>query len=250
MCTFTNIFQVYTRLNKLGICVSHESSNKIFRKLGENYDQKVRDWMAACKFPISSQKEAMPLPDGNQEKQQQQPGEEQEKYQETVPSQCYSVILQGDNYMSVICVLIIRIHHFTTLTHKDWVPCSAGHDTAKNGVSCYEIDGANIPKYLRSVPCTMFLPDVIDCKSLRDNYVHFVAKVLFENFTFLQTFKACVPQHLKHKYSVHMAKRSEIVSSLSLSLSFSCPLSLSSSFLSFFTSLLYIMNPTNSGETS
>ena len=62
MCTFTNIFQAYTRLNKLGICVSHESSNKIFWKLVENYDQKVRDWMAECKFPInyiSSQKEAI-----------------------------------------------------------------------------------------------------------------------------------------------------------------------------------------------
>ena len=51
MCTFTNIFQVYTRLNKLGICVSHESSNKIFRKLVEKYDQ-VRDWKAEGKFPI------------------------------------------------------------------------------------------------------------------------------------------------------------------------------------------------------
>ena len=154
MCTFTNIFQAYTRINKLGICVSHESSNKIFRKLWENYDQKVRDWMAACKVPISSQKEAMPLPDGNQEKQQQQPGEEQEKYQETVPSQCYSVILQGDNIDKNVHVRDMRVdnqntslHYFNSYAVKDRVPCSAGHDTAKNGVSCYEIDRANIPKY-------------------------------------------------------------------------------------------------------
>ena len=97
MCTFTNLFQVYTRLNKLGICVSHECSDNIFRKLGENYDQKVRDWMAACKFTISSQKDAMPLPDGDQEKQQQQPGVEQEKQQKAVPSRCNAVIFQGNN---------------------------------------------------------------------------------------------------------------------------------------------------------
>ena len=61
---------MYTQLNKLGVCVSHKTSNIIIRKLGEKYDQKVRDWTASCKVTICSQKGVVPLQDGDQEQLQ------------------------------------------------------------------------------------------------------------------------------------------------------------------------------------
>ena len=102
------------------------------------------------------------------------------------------------------------LHYFNSYAVKDRVPCSSRHASAK-GASCYNIDSAKIPEDLKNTPYTTFLPSVEDCKNLRDNYIHIIARVLVENFTFLKPFKACIPS-LKHKYSDHMAKKSEIVS--------------------------------------
>ena len=119
------------------------------------------------------------------------------------------------------------LHYFNSYAVKDRVPCSSStHDPARKGASCYEIDSAKIPKDVRNAPCTTFLPSVTDCKNLRDNYIHIVATVLVENFTFLHQFKVCIPLDLNHKYPDHMAKKSEIVSQLHQSVSLSLSLSL------------------------
>ena len=108
-----------------------------------------------------------------------------------IPLQCYNVIFQGDNVDKNVHVRDIRVnnqnaslHYFNTYSVKDRVPCSSTHDPAKEGARCYEIDGAKIPKDLRSTSPTTFLPSVTDCKNMRDNYIHIVATVLVEKFTF------------------------------------------------------------------
>ena len=135
-----------------------------------------------------------------------------------MPSQCYDVIFQGDNVDKNVHVRDMRVdnqntslHYFNLYAVKDRVPCSLRHAPAKERASCYKIDSAKIPEELKNAPYTTFLPSVEDCKNLRDNYIHIVARVLVESFTFLEPFKACIPP-LKHKYSDHMAKKSEIVS--------------------------------------
>lgn len=162
---------------------------------------------------------------GGDRDKQPEPCQGQEMQQQimAMPSQCYDVIFQGDNVDKNVHVRDMRVdnpntslHYFNMYAVKDRVPCpSSTHDPGRGGDSCYEIEGAKIPKVLRSAPCTTFLPSVADCKNLRDNYIHIVATVLVENFTFLHQFKACIPLHLKHKYSDHMAKKSEIVSQFS-----------------------------------
>ena len=294
---------MYTRLNKLGICVSHKTSNIIVRKLGEKYDQKVRDWMTSCNITICSQKGVMPMQDGDQEQQlpssqdgggqasgdqqqasgdqrqtgggqeqagsgqrqadddqgqagdgggdqrqaggcqgpghasggqrQGQASRDQDEQTEScqgqemqqvmvMPPQCYDVIFQGDNVDKNVHVRDMRVdnpntslHYFNSYAVKDRVPCpSSTHVPAREGAtcSCYEVDSAQVPKDLRNAPCTTFLPSVTDCKNLRDSYIRIVATVLVENFTFLHQFKECIPLDLNHKYSDHMAKKSEIVS--------------------------------------
>ena len=139
-----------------------------------------------------------------------------------MPPQCYDVIFQGDNVDKNVHVRDMRVdnpntslHYFNSYAVKDRVPCpSSTHVPAREGAtcSCYEVDSAQVPKDLRNAPCTTFLPSVTDCKNLRDSYIRIVATVLVENFTFLHQFKECIPLDLNHKYSDHMAKKSEIVS--------------------------------------
>ena len=172
------LIKVYTWLNKLGICISHKTSNIVIWKLGEKHDQKVRDWMVTCKFTICSQKGVAPLQDGQPEQQlqsnlgQRQAGGDQEEQPESfqsqdmqqqviaIPSQCYDVIFQGDNVDKNVYVRDMRVdnqstslHYFNTYAVKERAPCSSTHDLTRVGASCYEIDGAKIPKDLRNASC-------------------------------------------------------------------------------------------------
>ena len=72
-----------------------------------------------------------------------------------IPSQCYDVIFKGDNVDKNVHVRDTRVdnqntslHYFNTYAVKDRVPCFSKHDLTRVGASCYEIDGAKIPKDL------------------------------------------------------------------------------------------------------
>ena len=44
MVTFSVVLQAITRLNKLGLCLSHSKVTRIIRELGDNYDNDVCVW--------------------------------------------------------------------------------------------------------------------------------------------------------------------------------------------------------------
>lgn len=83
---------MHTRLNKLGVCLSHKACTLVMKKLREKHDQKVLDWMEG-NFTLHSH----------------------------VLSPCY--ILQGDNYDTTVHARDMRmdnqnksLHYFITLT--------------------------------------------------------------------------------------------------------------------------------------
>ena len=45
------ITQVFTRLNKLGLSVSHISATRMVQNMGNRYDQPARDWKDALSIP-------------------------------------------------------------------------------------------------------------------------------------------------------------------------------------------------------
>ena len=62
------------------------------------------------------------------------------------------------------------------------------------------------------LPLSTWLPSVDDCLKLREELATLVERILVQNlseFSFLET---CVSQHISHKYSSFMAKKSEFVS--------------------------------------
>lgn len=52
--------QVYTRLNKLGICLSHKAVIRIVKRRGDNHDKPLRVWQAS----VSESGSASHLPYG------------------------------------------------------------------------------------------------------------------------------------------------------------------------------------------
>ena len=65
---------MYTRLNKLGNCVSHKTSNIIIRKLGESMIKRYEIGWHPVKLPSAPRKVLCPLQDGDQEQQLQDRG--------------------------------------------------------------------------------------------------------------------------------------------------------------------------------
>lgn len=179
--------QVYTRLHKLGLCISHKAATLVFKKLSENHDRQVFDWMnrenLCSDFALQAQEVSV-----------------------APPSPCF--ILQGDNYDTTVHVRDMRmdnqnksLHYFNTYAAKDR-PEFCKMDSTDN----------SSPTDIMSAPKSTFLPTMVDCKAVRDNYIVLVARVLTEYLTFLQPLKQCVPSHVLHQYSSLMSEKSEIVS--------------------------------------
>ena len=55
MCmTMVVVLQVYRRLNKLLLCLSHTRTLATLDKLGENFDEEVHQWMANLDSTLQS----------------------------------------------------------------------------------------------------------------------------------------------------------------------------------------------------
>ena len=157
------------------------------KKLGENHDSQVFNWMKGGNFTLQSQ-EVCVTPSG--------------------PSPCY--ILQGDNYDTTVRVRDMRednqnksLHYFNTYAVKD-------------RPEFYKMDSTDntLPTDIESAPKSTFLPTMADCKDIRDNYIVLIARVLTECLTFLHPLKQCVPSHILHEYSSLMSQKSDIVSAI------------------------------------
>ena len=126
-------------------------------------------------------------------------------------SPCY--ILQGDNYYDTTVHLRDMhednqnksLHYFNTYAVKDKPKFYKMHSTDNS-----------LPADIESAPKSTFLPTMVDCKAIRDNYTVLIAslRVLTEYLTFLHPLKQCVPSHILHEYSSFMSQKSEIVSAI------------------------------------
>ena len=72
---------------------------------------------------------------------------------------------------------------------------------------------------IKKLPLHTFLPSVEDCQHLHKEFVILAVRVLVENLSAFKQFSKVVPEHIPHKYSSVMSKKSEIVSNTSLYLS-------------------------------
>jgi hypothetical protein len=59
-----------------------------------------------------------------------------------------------------------------------------------------------------------FLPDVDDCSKLREHYAILIGRILVKKLSFFEIFADCTPQHIVHRYSEAMSKKSELVRSM------------------------------------
>ena len=65
---------------------------------------------------------------------------------------------------------------------------------------------------IRKLPLQTFLPSVQDCQDLHAEITVLVSRVLVTHLTAFKCFSDLIPQHIEHKYSALMEKKSEIVS--------------------------------------
>ena len=65
---------------------------------------------------------------------------------------------------------------------------------------------------IRKLPLQTFLPSVQDCHDLHMEITVLVSRVLVAHLTAFKFFNDLIPQHITHKYSAAMEKKSEIVS--------------------------------------
>ena len=56
-----------------------------------------------------------------------------------------------------------------------------------------------------------FLPSAEDCQKLQMEFKILIGRVLVKNITFFSQFQENVPDHIKHRHSADMTKKSEIV---------------------------------------
>ena len=65
---------------------------------------------------------------------------------------------------------------------------------------------------IRKLPLQTFLPSVEDCHNLHTEITVLVTRVLVTHLAAFKCFSDLTPQHIIHKYSAEMEKKSEIVS--------------------------------------
>ena len=74
------------------------------------------------------------------------------------------------------------------------------------------------PTDIKKLPLQTFLPSIEDCHNLHTELTVLVARVLVAHLVSFKAFSDLIPQHIEHKCSAEMAKKSEIVSSVVLCL--------------------------------
>jgi hypothetical protein len=167
--------QVYTRLNKLGVCLSHKAVTCLVKKMGEDHDKPLRVWQAS----VSESGNGPRLP--------------------------YVYIIVGDNIDKRIVPRNMRIGHQVQSLHYFHAYASL------NRIETLHLDDTKPIGNIENLPLSTFLLSPEDCSTLRDNYVILIARMLVQHLTFLQPFRKCVPQHIQHEYSEIMKQKSTVV---------------------------------------
>ena len=116
-------------------------------------------------------------------------------------------VITGDNIDKSVSPRYMTVDHQTKSLHYFHAYASLNRIDL-TGVS----EETPTSRLLRNLEISAFLPSVADCTALRDNYVILFSRVICETLTEFCSFRDCVPQHITHKYSAEMAKKSVTVS--------------------------------------
>ena len=145
------LMQVYTRLAKLGICVSHVTSTRLIKALSEGYNDQVIEWKNHA---------------GHSEVQQHA-----------------QYILVGDNVDTNVSPRNMRIDNQVKSLH--YFHSYATHDR----IDFSDLSTEGTVGEIASLPLSTFVPSVDDCKALRENYIVLVARVITEKLLYFQGLK-------------------------------------------------------------
>ena len=175
-CMYNFISQVYTRLNKLGVCLSHKAVTRIVKKMGDDHDKPLRVWQAS----VSKSGCGSRLP--------------------------YVYIIVGDNIDKRVTPRTMRVENQVQSLHYFHA------FAALSRVETLHLDDTKPIGDVKDLPLSTFLLSPEDCSALRDDYVILISRILVRHLTFLQPFSSCVPKHIQHAYSEVMRKKSIVVS--------------------------------------
>ena len=169
------LLQVFTRLNKLGVSLSHKSALRLVFSMGEKHDETVNQWKVAL---------------------------------EVEPPPAKGFVIVGDNIDKRITPRNMRIDHQVQSLHYF-------HSfAARNRIPTSHLDDNQQLKDINELSLSDFLPTVADCTAIRSNFVVLVARTLVRHLDYFSRFKKSVPTHIEHQYSRHMKEKSVVVSTV------------------------------------
>lgn len=217
-------------MNHLGVSVSPNSITKTLECVGEGFDMKREAWKSKIISHLKEEVESTSkLEQLNKEKkalQQQlcsnELGNDNRKLTKEFEIVCNDCSKEAEKLMSLrdghppmYCAVIdnfdLRIEAADMTSDsqtKDIHWCN--HNVILDRVSALESPNDKPTAAILDVPNATFVPNVSDnCKLIKD-FTVLVSRVFVEHFPqFKDAFRDIVPQHIQHKYSSEMKKKSQ-----------------------------------------
>ena len=128
-------------------------------------------------------------------------------------SGCYSYILVGDNIDKTIRARHMSMEHQNQSLH--FFHCYAALDR----VNLKDFSNASPIGRAADLPLSTFLPDLLDCSSLRENYAILIGREVVKKLQYFKIFETCLPKHFTHAHSERMSQKSTVVSKVMFTLS-------------------------------
>ena len=111
----------------------------------------------------------------------------------------------GDNVDKKVGVRDVRTDHQSEMVHMYSLL------VARSRLPPLDLPRTGQVADVMSLPWKSFLPTQEDIESIRNNLAVLVSRLLVQYFKDLSSLSKSVPNHIKHKYSQQMSKKSEVV---------------------------------------
>ena len=204
---------MYTRLQKLGLSISHKSAMRRIENMGVNFNAQALEWRDKLSLCLR------PKPVAQSEDRQEFP-EDPVPHNMTVDKTAKVMIVVGDNLDTRVAPRDMRIDHQVKSLH--YFHSYAALNRVEIALSAFK---AMEPQCdISSLSASTFLPSALDCEQLRANYIILAARVIVNNIPFFQPLQSCVPEHIHHKFSEQMKQKSVTVSTTAKIFSFTSAL--------------------------
>lgn len=210
---------MYTRLNKLGLCISNKTAVRLVKKLGHHHDNQVYKWKRDLGRGVNAEvadygtvaSDSESLATDGESVNNEDLNHNAIDYNSFVTSDDHSVatnryIITGDNLDKTIKPRFMTINHQTQSLHY-FHAYAALNRISFSGLS----EDTPTSRLLRSLSASIFLPSLNDCQKLRNNYVVLVARVICSTLKTFGSFQSYIPKHILHKYSTAMSTKSVTV---------------------------------------